>query len=92
MSKVISFRLNKDKPREALAINILEDWCSKGYSIRYVITETLLRLNDHGVELDMNNINQDLKTTLEQILRLLVQVENTLPQSLPEMLILHNPI
>jgi len=47
-----------------------------------VITGSLLRLNDRGIELGLNSINQDLYTTLEQLIRLLEQVENASPQTL----------
>jgi hypothetical protein len=48
MSEVISFRLNKSNLREAQALEILKAWCSRGYSLRYVITEALLKLNYPG--------------------------------------------
>jgi hypothetical protein len=42
MSKVISFRLDDTNPREAGALDILNQWSEAGYSIRFVITKALL--------------------------------------------------
>jgi hypothetical protein len=67
MSEVISFRLDKNNQREAQAFDILEAWCLKGYSVRYVITEALLKLNDPGPELMTNDVLCDLNAALEQI-------------------------
>jgi len=46
MSDVISFRLNKDNPREARALNILIRWKFEGHNTRYIVTEALLLLDD----------------------------------------------
>jgi hypothetical protein len=74
MSEVISFRLNKDNPREAQALGILKAWCSRGYSVRYVITEALLKLNDPSQESVANNTTYELNTTLDQVKKLLEQL------------------
>lgn len=42
MSKVYSFRLNDDNPREAQAREVIEAWVAEGYSLRFVIVEGLL--------------------------------------------------
>ena len=42
MSKVFSFRLNDDNPREAQAREEIKAWVKEGYSLRYIITEALL--------------------------------------------------
>lgn len=76
MSDVISFRLNKDNTREAQALEILEAWCSGGYSIRHVITEALLNLNAPGRGSVVNKATYDLNTTLDQVKKLLEQLEN----------------
>jgi hypothetical protein len=39
MSEVISFRLDPDNAREALAITVLQTLQGKGYSLRYIMTE-----------------------------------------------------
>ena len=76
MSEVISFRLNKNNPRETQALMILEAWCSKGYSVRYVITEALLKLNDPNKELIASDVLQGLNATLEHISNQLKQIGN----------------
>ena len=45
MSEVISFRLNKDNPREARALMVLKGWQEQGHNIRYIITEALVNLD-----------------------------------------------
>lgn len=42
MSKVYSFKLNDDNPREAQAREIIEAWVEERYSLRHIITEALL--------------------------------------------------
>ena len=44
MSKVYSFRLNDDNPREAQAMEVIEAWVEEGYSLRHVMIEALLQL------------------------------------------------
>ena len=46
MSEVVSFRLNKDNPRERQALVILETWCAQGYNARYILTEALIKLGE----------------------------------------------
>jgi len=76
MRAVTSFRLNKDNLREAQALEILEAWCSKGYSVRYVITEALLKLNDPSPESMEDNRIPDLNAVLNQVNNLLEQIGN----------------
>jgi tRNA U34 5-carboxymethylaminomethyl modifying GTPase MnmE/TrmE len=42
MSKVYSFRLSEDNPREARARRIIEAWVKEGYSLRHIFVEALL--------------------------------------------------
>ena len=42
MSKVYSFRLSEDNPREAQARRSIEAWMTEGYSLRYVIVAAIL--------------------------------------------------
>jgi len=42
MSKVISFRLNPDNPREAQALEILKTKQAEGFSSRQVLTDALI--------------------------------------------------
>ena len=46
MSEVISFRLDKNNLREAKALLILQEWRTKGYSIRRILTDALLKLDE----------------------------------------------
>ena len=41
MSKVYSFRLDENNPREAQAREVIDAWVSKGYSLRHILTEAL---------------------------------------------------
>ena len=53
MSKVYSFRLCDDNPREAEAREVIKVWVGRGYSIRHVITEALIaysKKEDNGDE------------------------------------------
>lgn len=49
MSKVFSFRLDADNPREAQAREVIEAWVGEGYSLRYVIVEALISFKKEGV-------------------------------------------
>jgi hypothetical protein len=42
MSKVYSFRLDKNNPREAQAREVIEAWGKKGYSLRCFLTDVLV--------------------------------------------------
>jgi hypothetical protein len=78
MSEVISFRLNKDNLREAKALLILKEWRTKGYSLRQIITEALIKFDEAGKGLDINAI-ENLKEALSQANHLLSQIENSDP-------------
>jgi len=65
MSKIYSFRLDENNPREAQAREVIEAWVSKGYSLRYVITEALLLVdNAEGNENGLPSIIEQLKELL----------------------------
>lgn len=49
MSKVYSFRLNDENPREARAREVIEAWVEEGYSLRYVIVEALVSFKKEGL-------------------------------------------
>jgi hypothetical protein len=71
MSKVISFRLNPDNPRDAKALSVLQTWSSQGFSTRQTITEALLQLNSANPEATDNealkDLSQQIKVLLENI-------------------------
>lgn len=79
MSKVISFRLNPDNPREQKALEILMSWSSKGFRIRHTLTEALLNFDSINSETTANGTLMDLS---QQIMELLENVEI---RSLPEL-------
>ena len=55
MSEVICFRLDRDNPREAQALQVLAAWQEAGFSRRHVLTEALLRLDG------------DIRTVIDQL-------------------------
>jgi hypothetical protein len=75
VSEVISFRLSKDNPREAQALDMLRAWSIEGYSVRQIITEALLKLTDINAEITADTLSE-LKMTLEQVSQLLEQLGN----------------
>jgi hypothetical protein len=76
MSKVISFRLSKENPREAQAYEVLMTWHGRGYSIRQTVTEALLKLDEcnrgsvRGEQLD------EICEALRQLRQLIDQSQN----------------
>jgi hypothetical protein len=50
MSKVYSFRLDEDNPREAQAGEVIEAWAEEGYSLRHVVVEALIAYKKTGAE------------------------------------------
>ncbi len=42
MSKVYSFRLDENNPREAQAREVIEAWVGDGYSLRHIVTDALI--------------------------------------------------
>ncbi len=75
MSEVISFRLDKSNPREAHAIEKLNQWISRGYSIRFIITQALLGIDDIDVETE-NLPNHEISSVLNQLNSLLEILNN----------------
>jgi len=49
MSKVYSFRLEADNPREAQAMEVIDAWVSQGYSLRHILTNALIGYGGYGV-------------------------------------------
>lgn len=76
MSEVISFRQNKDNPREAKALEILKARSAVGYKIRHIITDALLKLDDHRKSPSTIVALDELNDTLIQVNQLLEQLEN----------------
>jgi len=71
MSKVYSFRLDDNNPREVQAREVMVAWVEEGYSLRYVITEALL------IYFDRQNEDDRVSNLLEQIKKMISELENT---------------
>ena len=80
MSKVISFRLNPDNPREAEALAILQDWLAQGFSTRHTLTQALLNLDSAKSRATENGALNDLSN---QIKELLENIEMGLSRKMP---------
>ena len=76
MSKIVSFRLSKENPREAQAYEVLKARYDKGYSIRHTITEALLKLDEPGLDSVMGASLDDINKTLNQVRELLERIGN----------------
>jgi hypothetical protein len=62
MSKVYSFRLGSENPREAQAKDVIEVWLEKGYSLRYLVVDALISYNKLDVEHnELNSIVDQLR-------------------------------
>lgn len=65
MSKVYSFRLNDDNPREAQAREVIDAWVREGYALRQVVVETLLSYKIAEVGQDeLNSVVEQLKVLI----------------------------
>jgi hypothetical protein len=69
MSKVYSFRLNDENPREAQAREVIEAWVAEGYSLRQVIVDVLLSSKSEGTGHD------ELNSVVEQLQGLIFSLE-----------------
>ena len=70
MSKVYSFRLDADNPREAQAREVIDVWVSQGYSLRHIITEALINYQEDG------KLNDGWEKMYDQLLELVRGLEN----------------
>ena len=77
MSEVISFRLDKKNHREAIAWQVLQEWLTKGYSIRFIMTESLMRLNDSNRVNSIENVLLDLNLKITELNQYLENLENS---------------
>jgi hypothetical protein len=64
MSKVYSFRLDENNPREAQAREVIEAWASNGYSLRRIIVNALISYQSE------NSYASSMEDVLEKITRL----------------------
>jgi hypothetical protein len=73
MSTVISFRLDRNNPREAQALLVLVRWQEEGYSIRHIMTEALIRLEESDTKPDTHLA--DILAALQAISQQIGQLE-----------------
>ena len=50
MSKVYSFRLDENNPREAQAKEVIDAWVSQGYSLRNKLVDLLIHSQEKSVQ------------------------------------------
>jgi hypothetical protein len=74
MSEVISFRLDRNNPREAQALGVLKKGHEAGYSLRHVLTEALLALEASAEE------EQAVAQALLEVAGRLEQIQSALEQ------------
>ena len=70
MSKVFSFRLDADNPREAQAIEAIDTWVSKRYSLRYILAEALINGRNN------QNNSQKLSEYIDRLTALVQEIDN----------------
>ena len=84
MSKVYSFRLDENNPREAQAKDVIDAWVSKGYSLRRIIIDALISYHREGSE------NGELEEILDKITQLFegmnrhITSSNVIQETLPK--------
>ena len=71
MSKVYSFRLDENNPREAQAREVIDAWVSKGYSLRQVVVNTMLNVSKE------DDPSKDLEKLVEKLGILLKKVDQS---------------
>lgn len=70
MSKVYSFRLDADNPREAQAMDVIDTWISQGYSLRHILTNALIQFKSNGV------VEREWDSVYEQLAELVQEMKN----------------
>ena len=61
---------------------MLKAWYEEGYSLRHIMTEALLRLDEHRSDQAENNVLEEVNGKLDSINRLLEWIGNTQPNDL----------
>lgn len=74
MSKVYSFRLSDDNPREAEAKHVIETWMEVGYSLRQTIVDALIYYNQY------NTKSREVDPIIEKLQYLLLSLEESIPK------------
>jgi len=83
MSKVYSFRLDADNPREAKAKEVIDNWLEKGYSLRYLVVEALISYKKAEVE------HNELSSIVDQLRELILSLD-TISEDQPSDAVLPN--
>ncbi|MCJ7529862.1 MAG: hypothetical protein MUO64_02365 [Anaerolineales bacterium] len=81
MSDVISYRLDKDNPREEKARRVLKAWYEEDYSLRYILTEASLMLDEPQPDQSDSNVLTEVNEKLDHINHLPECVGNAQPNS-----------
>ena len=81
MSEVISFRLDRENPREAQALAVLAKGQEAGYSLRHILTEALLALETAAEEEQM--VAQALAEVAGRLEQIQSVLEHVQPMNLP---------
>jgi hypothetical protein len=95
MSKVISFRLDPNNPREAQALEFLRNKPADGFSSRRILTDALIGMKT-GVTQDTLFSLEDFHLAMEQVSKLLArldgahQVSQDHQPTSPELVVLHD--
>ena len=76
MSEVISFRMDKNNPREAHALDVLNTWIDKGFNTRFILTKALLELDHPDFDAEETRNDQGVDVVLDQIGRVLEIVKS----------------
>jgi len=71
MSKVYSFRLDENNPREVQAREVIEAWLTQGYSLRHQLVDVLIAFQNKEFQ---NNQYAELFEKIERLF--LVSKEN----------------
>jgi hypothetical protein len=72
MSEVISFRLDRNNPREGQAMAVLRKGQEAGYSLRHILTEALLALEASAED------EQQVLAALAEVSRRMEQIRDAL--------------
>jgi hypothetical protein len=75
MSEVISFRLDRENPRERRGLEILNKWRDDGFVVSHILTEALLSLEDSR-SIAVITAFEDLNKALISVNQLLQKLED----------------
>jgi hypothetical protein len=61
--------LDENNPREAQAIEVIDVWASRGYSLRYLLVEAFLAIAEDKAQKD------EVSSSLEEIIKMLQDLQ-----------------